>query len=222
MVHIFVDFEMNIISRELFDEIKNCHMEIIEIGAVALNDNYEIIDTYKRYIKPQYNDRIMPRYVELTGITDEMVENADEFETCFRDFLAWCGSFEGIYAYEIFSWSTSDLEQLRRELIQKKIKRNKTIKWMLRNWFDYQKEFSRVLGYGGVMSLDRAVEGLKLEFSGQHHDALCDAKNTAMIYCIANKIDTYEKYIVPLKEEIKRENEEKLKLKKQEEDKSSD
>lgn len=202
MIHIFVDFEMNSIAKELFDEFKYCHMEIIEIGAVAIDDDLKEVGCYKRYIKPQYNEHIMPRYVELTGITDDTVSDAEEFKECFYDFLDWCASFDGMYGYEVFSWSRSDLEQLKRELTQKKIKRNKTIKWMLGHWYDYQKEFSIMIGLSNVMALDRAVSALEQEFSGQMHDALCDAKNAAMLYKMAHDKENFEKYILPLKEAV--------------------
>ncbi|MCI5892877.1 MAG: exonuclease domain-containing protein [Clostridiales bacterium] len=206
MIHIFVDFEMNSIAKELFDEFQDCHMEIIEIGAVAIDDSMQEIGSYKRYIKPQYNEHIMPRYVELTGISDETVADAADFEECFFDFLKWCGSFAGKNGYEIYAWSKSDLDQIKRELKLKKINKNKpSVKWMLSHWYDYQKEYCGMLGLSHPISLDRAISSLEQEFSGKMHDALCDARNTARLYKIAHDKKSFEKIFKPLKETINQE-----------------
>lgn len=54
---------------------KTCEMpfEIIQIGAVKLNDNFEIIATFNRLIKPSLYNEIHPFIEELTGINTEMV-----------------------------------------------------------------------------------------------------------------------------------------------------
>ncbi len=203
MIHIFVDFEMNIIAKELFDEIKDCHMEIIEIGAVAIDEKLQEIGSYKCYIKPQYNEHIMPRYVELTGINDDMVAGAADFKKCFFDFLDWCGSFGGFKGYTIYSWSKSDLDQIKRELKFKKINTEQhKVKWMLSHWHDYQKEFCKLIGLTHPISLNRAVNSLKQEFSGNMHDALCDAKNTAKLFVTAHDKERFEELVKPLKETI--------------------
>ena len=61
--------------------------EIIEIGAVKIKDGIKI-DTFNSLIKPEYE--IDEFITELTGITNEMVENApsiDEVLPKFMDFI---------------------------------------------------------------------------------------------------------------------------------------
>ena len=47
MKYVFVDFEMNLIDSEHGQEKKICKSEIIEIGAVKLDDNYDEIDSFQ-------------------------------------------------------------------------------------------------------------------------------------------------------------------------------
>lgn len=47
-----MDFEMNQIDNSHPDELKICKNEIIEIGAVKLDDTYKEIDSFKTYVKP--------------------------------------------------------------------------------------------------------------------------------------------------------------------------
>lgn len=198
MKHIFVDFEMNLVSRERYQELSPCHMEIIEIGAVALDENSEEISSFKQYIKPQYNEHIMPRYVAITGITDEVVAESPYFEECFFKFLKWCNSF-GENNYEIFAWSGSDLKQLRRELKSKNIDISQPlVDYLLSNWHDYQKEFCKQVGLKQVISLEKAIALIDYNYFRDLHDALCDARNTSMLYSLAQN----EQSLTDLKEMI--------------------
>ena len=45
MIYVFVDFEMNMIDSEYKKEKKICKSEIIEIGAVKLDEDYNEIDS---------------------------------------------------------------------------------------------------------------------------------------------------------------------------------
>lgn len=58
--------------------------KIIEIGAVKIK-NREVVDTFSEFIYPKC--RIPYKITELTGITDEMVENADPIEVVLPKFM---------------------------------------------------------------------------------------------------------------------------------------
>ena len=75
MKHIVIDLEMNKIARSS-EARKICKSEIIEIGAVMLDENLQEIGNFRTYVKPEYNDKIAAEIRNLTGITDAMVANA--------------------------------------------------------------------------------------------------------------------------------------------------
>lgn len=58
MRYIFVDFEMNPMEAIHKDEKKICGSEIIEIGAVMLDENFNEVSFFKRLVKAQFNSRI--------------------------------------------------------------------------------------------------------------------------------------------------------------------
>ncbi len=60
---------------------------IIEIGAVKV-ENGEIVDRYGTFVNPK--EPIPPKITELTGINDEMVENAPCIEEVLPEFLKFC------------------------------------------------------------------------------------------------------------------------------------
>lgn len=58
MKYIVVDLEMNSLAKEYKEERAQCGMEIIEIGAVVLDEQYQEVDSFKTLVKPQFNDEI--------------------------------------------------------------------------------------------------------------------------------------------------------------------
>lgn len=79
--------------------------EIIEIGAIKLDEKLNIADTFKQIIKPKLSKKLSSRFKNLTHISaDEINESGIPFENAISDFERWSG--EGsIY----LSWSNSDL-----------------------------------------------------------------------------------------------------------------
>ncbi len=69
MNHIFLDFEMQPINRKYRKERSICPREIIEIGAVMLNDNNQGIMDYKAFVKPDFSDDVSTYIYDLTGIS---------------------------------------------------------------------------------------------------------------------------------------------------------
>ena len=72
MNRIFVDFEMNVVPRQL-RQSAGLRQEIIEIGAVRMDGDYQVTDTFRAYIHPQYSDFVDSKIYRLTGITSRDV-----------------------------------------------------------------------------------------------------------------------------------------------------
>ena len=181
MNYIIVDFEMNPIAREYMAEKQICRSEIIEIGAVIMDENYLLLGEFKTLVKPQYNETISKKYETLTGITTQMVQNAPEFVTAYEMFANWCKSYEG--DYQVYAWSDSDYNQLVAEMKLKNYSNEEKLE-LLGHWYDFQKEYTEKLGLERIISLEKALDYAGVDFKGHMHDALCDAKNTAELFAI--------------------------------------
>lgn len=155
-------------------------MEVIEIGAVVLNEAYQEVGSFKTLVKPQFNDIIEKKYERLTGISTGMVEDAPDFRQALHMFFSWCDSMEE--PVEIFQWSDSDQRQILKEMDLKEVVLTEREQSYLTRWSDFQKEFGEKLGLENQVSLKNAIMYAGIEIDGYFHDALYDARNTAALF----------------------------------------
>lgn len=167
MQNIFVDFEMT-------SGNKINSSEIIEIGAVKLNERFEIIDTYKSYIKPNSLNNITKKITRITGINQDMVGCEREFREVVQEFIKWIGNQDTV----LYQWGPDDKKQLVSEY-ERKI--GNIIPIQFNNWVDTQLEFMQIFDMRNQISLEQAMNMLSEEFKGKQHDALDDAINSAVI-----------------------------------------
>ena len=179
MKYIVIDLEMNRIAREYRKADQECTMEIIEIGAAALDEKYQEIGCFKTLVKPQLNDCIERKYEKLTGITTKMVKEAPAFEQAMRSFFSWCQSLDD--SCQILQWSDSDICQVRKEMQLKNVRFTEQEEQYLEGWQDFQQEYGEKLGVYGRLSLKNAIMYAGIEQIGAWHDALYDARNTAAL-----------------------------------------
>lgn len=154
--------------------------EIIEIGAVKLDDAFQKIDELRLYIKPKYYEKLHRRIVTLTGIRDKtLAEQGLSFPEAYEKFRAFCGE-----EYSFMTWSTSDLPILIDNMLLHGIDISD-----LPDTYDLQRIFCKeIMRFSRRMSLDDALKVLG-EKGDTAHDALNDSKNTALV---CNHLDLEE------------------------------
>lgn len=180
MKHIFVDFEMQRLDKSFKTERAICKQEIIEIGAVMLDDDYNEISTFKRYVKPDFSKHISRNITELTGITDNYLFCCKRINVEIEAFAEWCLSFgEEI---KVYAWSENDLKQINKEFELKNLFFSPNMRKIVDNWVDLQAEYDKEIGAARPTSLTRALESIGIYFQGHMHDALDDSRNTATIF----------------------------------------
>lgn len=171
MYRLVIDLEMNGMYTE---EIPMG--EIIEIGAVVLNEEFEIVDKYSTYIKPN-NLRISQGVQRLTNITEEKLVKAPNIKEALENLLQITPDINNTTLY---TWSDSDTNAIECELNSKNIQ-IKDIKRLCNNYIDIQEIFGERVGIENRLNLTKALNMIGLEFNGREHGALADAINTAQI-----------------------------------------
>lgn len=188
MNKVFIDLEMHPIPQSCKDERTICTQEIIEIGAVMLNDRNEEISSFCEFVHPAFVTKIYTKFRKLTGITSENIADACPLEVVLPRFIAWCGE-----DYEIYSWSDSDIWQIMNETRLKNLEDMDGLSYMLNHWKDFQEDFCNLLHLEKVMNLGRAVTLAGLDFSGREHDGLADARTTSKLYAESRDSKSFDR-----------------------------
>lgn len=186
--YICLDLEMCELTSKQRKSVKGMSSEVIQIGAVMLDENLNCISQFSSFVKPEYG-QISETISLLTGITPETVEHADSFTTALYKLICWAGNDD----ITTFCWSTSDYSQLWDE-IYIKAKNHDEYRNFLKTFVDLQAIFGKILKTEYSISLDAALKYCHLKFNGQRHSAIFDAFNTARILFKLNKIGTLGDY----------------------------
>ncbi len=192
MKHVVVDLEMNPVSREFREVRRKLNEEVIEIGAVRLDENFQQEAEFQCYVKPEYGP-IKKHITSLTGITQAMVADKKTYAACFQDFVDWVGEEET----KIYSWSMSDIKQLRSECRYKLP--DFDIGWLNARWVDLQQVDDR-LGLHNSLALKHALGAMDHKFEGTQHTALADAINTSAILTLMQDDAKFKETMKPVLE----------------------
>ena len=78
--------------------------QIIQIGAVKLDENCNIVDTFVSTVKSKLSKKLTRRFIELTGITNEQMREGVPLSKAVELYNEWAGKNT-----LTMTWSTSDL-----------------------------------------------------------------------------------------------------------------
>ena len=104
--YIIFDLEFNSTKNTKTSRFIN---EIIEIGAVKLDETLAEVDCFSCTVKPHFSKKLNPYVKKLTNITEELLKDSCDFQTVSSQFEDWCGSDENTV---FLSWSDTDLHVL--------------------------------------------------------------------------------------------------------------
>lgn len=170
---IILDLEFNPVRvPEIREKMRS---EIIEIGAVKLDDSLREISTFDEYIKPEHNT-VEEKISSLTGITNEQLAPCGGFHEVMHRFMDWIGE----EPFSLYSWSLTDMNVMLDE-IDYKYPEDESYDRFFVHWVDLQRIYQRQMGFFKSMGLTNALGTLNIYFDGTEHGALADARNTAEI-----------------------------------------
>ncbi|MGB0522838.1 MAG: exonuclease domain-containing protein [Flammeovirgaceae bacterium] len=149
--------------------------ETIEIGAVCINHQKQILGEFNQFIKPAQSDQLSDFCTELTSITQEMVENAPYFPAAIQAFQHWIQSFGGDYL--LCSWGKYDRNQFERDSKYHRL----PIAW-LKKHISLKHQYSDILGTRKRFGMKGALQKEGIPLTGTHHRGIDDAKNIAQIF----------------------------------------
>ncbi len=177
MNYIVFDLEWNQSPRGKEGTIDHFPFEIIEIGAVKLNEDREQIGEFQQLISPTVYTQIHYKISEVTHMDmDTLRKEGVSFKIAMERFLQWCGK-----DYQFVTWGSMDLTELQRNMVYYGLEIPFSMPLL---YYDLQKLYSIQYNDGKEkLSLDQAVENLKIPIDEQKpfHHALDDAFYTGQI-----------------------------------------
>ena len=189
MYYIVLDLEWNQGTPKT--ERPEIPFEVIEIGAVKLDEKKDIVDRFESRVCPVVYDKIYFMTAKVTGITMDELKDEDEFPAVFKRFVTWCGD-----DFIFCTWGSLDLLELRKNIAYHKLEplgRGPV------PYLDIQKLYSLELDDGkSRKSLEKAVDALEIDKSDVFHRADGDAWYTAEIFRRLKRrdLEAYESYDV--------------------------
>ncbi len=176
MKYIVLDLEWNQSNTGKEKEVEQLPAEIIEIGAIKVDEQGVIVGEFSQLVKPTV-------YLEMHHFTSQLIhmqmkelERGKPFAKVATDFLEWCGSEEYLFC----TWGATDLTELQRNM--KFYEMEPLSKGPIR-YLDVQKLFS--IAYEDKKTrraLEYAVTYLDKEENLPFHRAFSDAYYTARIF----------------------------------------
>ena len=168
--------------------------EIIQFGAVKLDSSKKIVDSFRSVVAPKCYRKLQHHVKRLTSLTQRDIDCGLPFPVIVNRFRKWCGP-EGSYAF--LTWGYDDIPALETNLSFYQM----DISW-LNPWYNLQVIFNKQEEQDeNQKSLSSVIEYYHLQQNNQFHDALNDARYTAMVAArldLENGIAIYPTLVNPL------------------------
>lgn len=172
--------------------------EIIEVGAVKVDEQMRIVDEFRAAIKPVVSKKLSNIVTDLTNITAEELEDGTTFTAMMRQLSKWMGHEPSV----VLTWSTTDLlvlmENCRYFYGRQEIP-------FLKNYMDFQVYAQQQMGVDTSQQLGLARAGELLgipEDDMSLHRALDDSKLTAAILQKVYNPDSFRESILKVDDEF--------------------
>ena len=151
-------------------------MEVIELGASVVTRAGREVDHFQRFIRPQRRPLLTLFCRQLTRISQADIDSAAPLVQVWAQFERWLGQhlpkLEG-WA----SWGDYDRKQLEQEWQQK----NLDSALARLPHINLKQQFAQARQLKRAPGLNSALHLAGMQFNGQQHRALEDARNTARL-----------------------------------------
>ena len=145
--------------------------EIIQIGAIKLNQTLEVVDSFNEQIAPQYYTELHPKVAEITKLSNRDLQKGKGFHTVFNSFCDWCGD-----DFVFLVWGTEDLRILRKNMDLHNIDTS-----FMPPCFNLQNIFVAQVTHDTKQYALANALAIVGEVPFDSHDALNDARSTALL-----------------------------------------
>jgi DNA polymerase III epsilon subunit-like protein len=150
--------------------------EILQIGAVKLDQELHTVAAFNRLVKPTLHTTVSPFITELTGITTGQVDKEERFPEVYPEFTGFIGDTDSVFCV----WGKTDVKELFRNVSYHSLDKE----LLPKRYINIQPYASLQLGQSKkkLPRLKNTVEALDIPITFPFHDAGNDAHYTAEIF----------------------------------------
>lgn len=185
--YVVLDLEWNQPMDGIKSEDRELPFEIVEVGAILLNEERKIIGEFTQIVKPTVYHVMNEVTRNLIHLRMKELKQGKTFPETMKEFLEWCGE-----DYVFCTWGSLDLVELQRNMKYHGLEPfdNRPFPYL-----DVQKLFSIAFEDRKVRrSLEYAVEYLKIPVDIPFHRAFSDAYYTAKVMALIEDPDVFSNY----------------------------
>ena len=186
MNYIVFDLEWNQSAYGRSGEHPRIPFEIIEIGAVKVDENYNIVSEFSSLIRPRIYRKLHPTIRAMLNYNEEDLKKGKPFKEACQQFLDWCGD-----DYMFCTWGASDLYYLQSNMDFYYMTK---LDFPLR-FYNLQQIFADLYdAEHNICKLEKAVEMLNIKSDEPFHAAINDARYTARVMAEIKPMDIVDRY----------------------------
>jgi len=170
---VVLDFEATCSNGTGPIEVPRGEMEIIEIGAIAVDPELNTLSEFARFVRPVRHTTLSAFATELTTITQADVDAAEDFKAVAAELALWAAENEISWWG---SWGKYDRSQLTQD-----VRFHRFPDPLPQPHFNIKESFSERQGIKRRLGLGGAVKTAGLSFEGTAHRAISDTRNIARL-----------------------------------------
>lgn len=142
---------------------------------MSINQEGQVLDEFVTFIKPSIHPILSDFCIELTSITQEMIEDAPIFPEAISKFQEWIKNFKE--DYYLCSWGFYDKNQFKSDCDL----HNLDTDW-LKNHISIKHQYAKIRGLKKGIGMVKALQKEHFELDGTHHRGIDDARNIAKVF----------------------------------------
>lgn len=172
-----LEFNQDFSSLQNFDRNNSYYpFEIIQIGAIKLDLEFNTVATFNRYVMPTFYTKINPFITELTGITTEQLLSEEPFPEIYEAYTQFIDGTDSVFCI----WGMSDIKGLIKNAEDHQLNH----KGLPKMFINLQPHVSMHLNLPrkNLLRLQHAVEVLNIPITYTFHNAFHDAFYTAEVF----------------------------------------
>lgn len=155
--------------------------EVVQIAALKVDEiTFEVVEEFSIYIKPKVNPVLSDYFVDLTGLTNEFIDdNGVSFEEAYEKFVSFVSNLDCFsYAWGRPFTNFADGEVVNENLILLGLKSNYNVKYKnVAAWFSdrySENEVDIKLKNSGAIAKNLGIEKNLEKFNLDEHNAIYD------------------------------------------------